>query len=63
MAASWASLKTAVLGREFEHRVGEHLSTRDHQVVTWELVLDQTQEVKVHVKRPSFFKVDYELKG
>lgn len=59
MAASWASLRTAVLGRECEHRVGEHLSTRDHQVATWELVLDPTQEVK----RPSFFKVDYELKG
>jgi ribonucleases P/MRP protein subunit RPP40 len=41
--------------------VGEHFGTSDHQVVRWELVMEQTQEVKAYVRRPNFFKADYEL--
>ena len=41
--------------------VGEHFNTSDHQVVRWELVMEQTHEVKSYVKRPNFFKADYEL--
>src|SRR6218665_3793020 len=41
--------------------VGEHFNTSDHQVVRWELVMEQTQEVKAYVKRPNFFKADYDL--
>src|SRR6218665_3602107 len=41
--------------------VGEHFNTSDHQVVRWGLVMEQTQEVKAYVKRPNFFKADYDL--
>src|SRR6218665_854172 len=41
--------------------VGEHFNTSDHQVVRWGLVMEQTQEVKDYVKRPNFFKADYDL--
>src|SRR3984885_6182369 len=41
--------------------VGEHFGNSDHQIVRWDLVMEQTQEVKVYVTRPNFFKADYEL--
>src|SRR6218665_1855256 len=41
--------------------VFKHFSTSDHQVVRWGLVMEQTQEVKAYVKRPNFFKADYDL--
>ena len=41
--------------------VGEHFNTSDHQVVRWRLVMEQTKEVKAYVKRPNFFKADYDL--
>ena len=40
--------------------VGKHFYTSDHQLVRWELVMEQTQEV--YVKRIScFFKANYDL--
>ena len=41
--------------------VGEHFNTSDHQLVRWGLVMKLSQEVKVYVKRPNFFKADYDL--
>jgi len=41
--------------------VGEHFNTGDHQVIRWELMMEQTQEVKAYVKRPDFFKAGYDL--
>src|SRR6218665_833145 len=41
--------------------VGEHFNTSDHQVVRWGLVMEQTHEVKAYVKKPNFFKADYDL--
>src|SRR6218665_1389667 len=41
--------------------VGEHFNISDHQVVRWGIVMEQTQEVKANVKRPNFFKADYDL--
>src|SRR6218665_3162161 len=42
---------------------GANFKTSDHQVVRWGLVglMEQTQEVKAYVKRPNFFKADYDL--
>jgi len=41
--------------------VGDHCSTSDHEIVTWELVMKEIQELKAYVTRPNFFKADYEL--
>ena len=41
--------------------VGEHFGNSDHQIVRWELVMEQNQEVKAYVTRPNFFKADYEI--
>ena len=41
--------------------VGEHFNTSDHQVVRWGLVMEQTHEVKAYVRKPNFFKADYDL--
>ena len=41
--------------------VGEHFNTSDHQVVRWELYVQQSQEVKAYMSKPNFFKADYEL--
>src|SRR6218665_1637188 len=41
--------------------VGEHFNTSDCQVVRWGLVMEQTHEVKAYLKRPNFFKADYDL--
>src|SRR6218665_3513513 len=41
--------------------VGEHFNTSDHQVARLGLIMEQTQEVKTYVKRPNFFKADYDL--
>src|SRR6218665_2538863 len=41
--------------------VGEHFNTSDNHVVRWGLITEHTQEVKAYVKRPNFFKADYDL--